>query len=109
MTEPQTLLRDLITSMKRNENSNLLEAMAREINNHIFIRGTFTVGAGELTSEDMHCILTRLQIVETTLQLSARGQSPDAYAPKNRNGVTPIKQSVLDGLENDLRSSRGAK
>lgn len=109
MTEPEVLLRDLITGLKRGENARLLEAMAREINNHIFIRGSFHAGGGELTSEDMQCILTRLQIVETTLQLSARGQGPEAFAPRNRERVTPLNPKVLEGLESDLRSSRGAK
>lgn len=113
----QVLLRDLLTSLRRADNERLLEAMAREINNHIFIRGTFTIGAGELTSEDMQIILTRLQIVETTLALSERGLGPEAYAPKQARvtpinqtqPVTPLKQSALDGLENDLRSSRGGR
>lgn len=103
MTQPETLLRDLITSLRRQENEKLLEAMAREINNHIFIRGTFTVGAGELTSDDMQVILHRLQIVETTLALSARGQGPEAFAPKTR--LSPVNQTVIDSIEKDLRSS----
>lgn len=113
--QTQALLRDLLTSLKRADNERLLEAMAREINNHIFIRGTFTTGAGELTSEDMQIVLTRLQIVETTLALSARGHGPEDYAPKrplknqSQPTVTPIDQRVLDGLENDLRSSRGGE
>lgn len=111
----ETLMRELIHSLKQAENERLLEAMAREINNHIFIRGTFSQGQ-ELTSQDMQLILSRLTIVQTTLALSELGQSHEAYAPKrpepakreqHLNPVPPLDQSALDGLEKDLRSSRG--
>jgi hypothetical protein len=115
--QTQTLLRDLITSLRRQDNERLLEAMAREINNHIFIRGTFAngIGAGELTSRDMSVILARLQIVETTLGLSTHGQSPEAYAPKRQTSPIPLTREsrvspeMLASLEADLQSSRAVR
>lgn len=115
-----SLLGDLISKLRSKENERLLEAMAREINNHIFIRGTFTTsGAQELTSEDMQIILARLTIVESTLALSARGQGPEAYAPKRPTPTHPIplhdpnantaNARIMDKLENDLRSSHGGR
>lgn len=109
MSQPETLLRDLLTSLRRAENERLLEALAREINNHIFIRGTFTIGQGELTSEDMQIVLTRLQIVETTLALSARGQGPEAYAPKRQPAnPVPLKSNIVEKIESELRKRGGA-
>src|SRR5262245_22601589 len=115
MSNHQALLRDLISNLRRADNERLLEAMAREINNHIFIRGAFANGTGELQAEDMQIILARYQIVETTLQLSERGREHTDFAPKQHRTVqspqqsprvTPINPAVLDGLEKDLVGSR---
>ena len=125
--QSQKLLSGLIASLRRADNERLLEAMAREINNHVFIRATFQSGAQELTSADMQIILTRYELVETTLALSERGHGPEAYAPKpsintlkrpqpvqplnevNRPpSVDEVSRRILDGLEDELRSSRAA-
>jgi len=100
---PESLLREFIGTLKGEENKRLREAMAREINNHIFIRGTFSTSGGELTSEDMDVILARLQVVQTTLALSARGQSHEAYAPKRHQQPHPKLSPVnLDRLEKEI-------
>src|SRR6185369_7225746 len=100
---PESLLRDFIGTLKGQENARLREAMAREINNHIFIRGTFTAGPGELSSEDMDIILARLSIVQTTLALSARGQGPEAFAPKRHQQPHPKLSPVsMDRLEKEI-------
>jgi len=108
---PESLLRDLIATLKGAENARLREAMAREFNNHIFIRGTFTSGPGELTSDDMDIILARLQIVQTTLALSARGLGPEAYAPRKQHQqphpkLTPVN---IDRLEKEIAGGIGSR
>ena len=118
--QTQALLRDLIDTLRRKDHERLLEALAREINNHVFIRATFQSGAQELTSDDMQFILTRFEIVERTLALSARGPGPEAFAPRHspsnriasiNQGQTPppIDPRVLAGLEDDLRTSRAVR
>src|SRR5262245_39363516 len=111
MSNEQALLRDLITNLRRGDNERLLEAMAREINNHIFIRGAFSNGSGELNAQDMQIILSRYHIVETTLQLSERGQGHTDFAPKQSRPqsprVTPITPSVsMDELQKEISGSR---
>jgi hypothetical protein len=109
-TTPESLLRELIDSLKGQENARLREAMAREINNHIFIRGTFSTSGGELTSEDMDVILARLQVVQTTLALSARGQSHEAYAPRRHQQPHPKLSPVnLDRLEKEIVGGSGSR
>src|SRR5262245_38796593 len=100
MSNEQALLRDLISNLRRGDNERLLEAMAREINNHIFIRGAFSNGSGELNAQDMQIILSRYHIVETTLQLSERGREHTDFAPKHPRSNPQIPTARVTPMPN---------
>jgi hypothetical protein len=77
-------------------------ALAREINNHLFLLSTLGKSSGELNEGDMEHILGRFMIALKTLNLPEEitRQSPvgpEAYAPKK------VRSEMVNALEAELQ------
>lgn len=88
-------MRDVLENLRATATSDMLEAMARELTNHVYLVSKFGLSAnGELKSRDIQMVMDRWDLLFRTIQPSAPGH--EQFKPSNHRQPTPARSGPVD-------------